>query len=449
MRFDLPSAARNPISLIGVAITTAAAVVFLALLALELSGQIQNPYLGLVLFIAVPAVLVFGLLLMPVGVWRQHRRIAQQRAVDEWPVIDLRLPRTRSVVFSVALLTLVSTLTVTLAADSGVHYMEGAEFCGTTCHTTMGPEWKSYQVSPHAEVACVSCHVGPGAGALIESKVAGTVQLWKVMTDTTPKPIPGAVHSMRPARETCQTCHWNERDIGDKLRQVREYADDEKSTETLTTLQLHVGGGRADLKAGSGIHWHMNINNRIEFVATDPERQTIAYVRFTNREGEAREYFADDVTPEQIAQGERRNMDCMDCHNRPAHTFDPTPERGIDNAIARRQIPTSLPFTRKEAVAAVKDEYPSTAAALAGIEARLRKVYQAQSADPALAGLVAGVQDVYGRHVFPEMNVKWGTYPNNIGHMFFQGCFRCHTDTLKTKAGQTINQDCESCHAMP
>lgn len=449
MRFDLPSAARNPISLIGTAIATAAAVVFLALLALELGGQIQNPYLGLLLFIAVPSVFVLGILLVPIGVWRQHRRIAQQKAVDEWPVIDLRLPRTRAVIFSVLLLTMINALLVTLAAYGGVHYMESAEFCGTTCHTTMGPEWKAYEVSPHSQVACVSCHVGPGAAALIESKVAGTVQLWRVMTDTTPKPIPGAVRTMRPARETCQTCHWSERDIGDKLRQVREYADDEKSSETVTTLQLHVGGGRAELNAGSGIHWHMNIDNRIEFVATDPDRQTIAWVKFSDRAGNAREYFADGVTPDQIAQGERRTMDCMDCHNRPAHTFDPTPERAIDNAIARRQIPTDLPFTRREAVAAVKDEYRTTGEAIAGIEARLRKTFAPQSENPVLARVIAGVQDVYGRNVFPEMNVKWGTYPNNIGHMFFQGCFRCHTDTLKMKDGKTINQDCESCHAMP
>jgi hypothetical protein len=449
MKLDLPAAARNPISLVGVAITTAAAVLFLVLLALDFMGQLTNPYIGLLTFIAIPGVFVFGLLLIPLGTWRQRKRIAAGEAEADWPVVDLRRPRTRSAIVGVLALTIVNVAIVSLAAFGAVHQMESAEFCGTMCHTTMGPEWKSYQVSPHAEVACVSCHVGPGAGALIESKIRGSVQLWKVMMDTTPKPIPAPVHSMRPARETCQTCHWNEREIGDKLRQVREYADDEKSSETLTTLQLHVGGGRAELDAGSGIHWHMNIDNTVEFVATDAQRQAIAYVKFTDRAGNVSEYFADGSTPEQIAQGERRTMDCMDCHNRPAHTFDPTAERAIDNAIARRQIPVTLPFTRKEAVAAVKDDYRSSAEALAGIEARLRKVYAAQAADPALGRVIAGVQDVYGRNVFPEMNVKWGTYPNNSGHMFFQGCFRCHTDTLKTRDGRTINQDCETCHAMP
>jgi hypothetical protein len=449
MRVDLPSAARNPISLLGTAVATAAAVLFVVLFLLDQFGQIRNPYFGLLLFVAIPAVLVIGLVLIPIGIWRQHRWLRTHAGADEWPVIDLRLPRTRAVVLGTLIVTCVSLAMVSLAAFGAVHHMESREFCGTTCHTTMGPEWASSEVSPHAEVACVACHVGPGAGALLESKIAGTVQLWKVAVDSTPKPIPAPVKSMRPARETCQTCHWNERDIGDKLRIVREYADDEKSSETVTTLQLHVGGGRAELNVGSGIHWHMNIDNRIEFIATDEQRQNIPWVKFTDRDGNVREYTVDGTTPEVLAKGEHRVMDCMDCHNRPAHTFEPAPERAIDNAIAARQIATTLPFTRREAVAAVKDQYASSAEAMTGIEARLRKVYAAQSSDPAVANLIRGVQDVYGRNVFPAMNVTWGTYPNNIGHNFFPGCFRCHDENHKTKDGSVIKQDCESCHAMP
>ena len=198
----------------------------------------------------------------------------------------------------------------------------------------MEPEWKAYQVSAHAEVACVSCHVGPGAEALVQSKIAGTRQLWQLFTNNVPTPVPAPVHTMRPARETCQTCHWAEKKHGDKLKSIREFADDEKSTETVTTLQLHVGGGRAELGAGSGIHWHMNIDNQIEFISTDPQRQTIPWVKFTDRAGNVKEYAIDGVTPEQLAQGERRSMDCIDCHNRPAHTFEPAPERAVDNAIA-------------------------------------------------------------------------------------------------------------------
>ena len=448
MRIDLPSAMRNPISLIGAAISTAMALVFLALLALEMAGQLTNPYLGLLLFLAVPAVLIIGVLLMVIGFVRERRRVAAGK-VSDWPIIDLRLPRTRSVVFGAALVTCVNILIVSLAAYGTVHHMETAEFCGTTCHTTMEPEWKAYQVSPHARVTCVSCHVGPGAGALIESKVAGTRQLWKVISNTVPTPVNAPVRSMRPARETCQTCHWDEKSHGDKLRQIREYADDEKSTETMTTLQLHIGGGRADIGTGSGIHWHMNIDNHVEFIATDTQRQTIPWIKFTDRHGNVREYVVDGVTPEQLAKGERRSMDCMDCHNRPAHTFDPTIERAVDNAIATGELPRSLSFARREAVLALKDDYPTAGAARSGIEARLRKFYAAQSNDASLPRVIDAVQNIYARNVFPAMRVQFGTHPNNIGHVFFNGCFRCHDDNHKARDGSVIKQDCETCHAMP
>src|SRR6478735_1447560 len=448
MRLDLRTAVRNPVSLVGAAITTAAAVVFLALLILELAGQLHNPYMGLLLFVAVPAVFVFGLVLIPIGISRQRRR-ALAGAPDEWPVIDLRLPQTRSLVFGVALLTFVNVLIVSLAAFGSLHHMESKEFCGTTCHTTMEPEWKAHQVSNHAEVDCVACHVGSGAQALVESKVSGTRQLWHVMTNSVTAPVPTPVHSMRPARETCQTCHWAEKMHGDKLKMVREYADDEGSSETVTTLQLHVGGGRQAFGSGKGIHWHMNIDNQIEFVSTDDKRETIPYVKLTDRSGNVKEFVVEGTTPDQIAKGERRTMDCLDCHNRPAHPFAPSAERAIDTAIANGHLPKTLPFARREAVAALKDEYASGEEAQRGIDARLRKAFAAKSGDPALVQTIAAVQDIYGSNVFPAMKVKWGTYPNNIGHTFFNGCFRCHDDNHKAKDGSVIKQDCETCHAMP
>jgi hypothetical protein len=169
MQFDLPSATRNPISLTGAAIATAMAIVFLALLALDLGGQVHNPYFGLLLFVAVPAGFVFGLLLIPIGIRRHRKKVLAGDATGEWPVIDLRLPRTRTVNFTVALLTFVNVIIVSLAAVGAMHHMESAEFCGQNCHTTMEPEWKAHQVSPHAEVACVACHVGDGAKAVVES----------------------------------------------------------------------------------------------------------------------------------------------------------------------------------------------------------------------------------------------------------------------------------------
>ena len=443
MRVDLPSAVRNPISLIGVAVATAMAVVFLLLLTLEFTGQLTNPYAGLLVFVAVPFVFVIGLLLIPIGMWRQRRRVAAGHAPDDYPVIDLRLPRTRSVILGVALLTIVNVFIVSLAGFGAVHHMESTEFCGQTCHTTMEPEWKAHQVFPHAKVACVSCHVGPGAAGFIEAKAAGTRQLWHVMTNQVQMPVEAPVRSMPPASETCLGCHSGTKHLGDRMRVVRDYADDETGTETATTLQMHVGG----VRPASGIHWH--IAQQIEYVATDRERQTIPYVKFTDSNGNVKEYTAEGVTKEQLAQGERRLMDCMDCHNRPAHTFEPSAERAVDNAIANGRLPRTLPFARREAVAALKDEYPSGEEAQRGIDARLRKAFASHASDPALASTISAVQNIYSTNVFPAMKVKWATYPNNIGHTFFNGCFRCHDDSHKAGDGSVIKQDCETCHAMP
>lgn len=447
--FQLPPAARNPVSLLGMAIATAMAWVFLALLALDFLGYLANPYIGLVLFVAVPAAFIAGLMLIPIGVWRERRRAPG--TVRDWPVFDLRDPHRRSVIGTVLALTFVNVLIVSIAAYGGVHYMETTAFCGTTCHTTMEPEYVAHQRGPHAQVECVRCHVGPGAGPLVQSKLAGTRQLVHVITNRVPAPVPPPPALISPARDTCEGCHWPERFIGDRTRVIREFANDEKNSETDTTLRLHVGGGSRTRGIGTGIHWHMNLDNEVEFVTAADKPDSIPYIRLRDRAGNVREYFAEDATPQQIAAGTRQRMDCMDCHNRPAHTFAPSAIAAIDNAMAQGLIPRELPFARREAVAAVRVTYADRAAAMAGIGSRLRTFYQARGGvDPALVNrAIAGAQDAWASNVFPAMKVTWGTYPSHIGHVDSPGCFRCHDDTHKTKdGGHVISQDCELCHAI-
>jgi hypothetical protein len=259
---------------------------------------------------------------------------------------------------------------------------------------------------------------------------------------------------MVPARDTCEQCHWPEELHGDKVRRVVEYGDDEKNTESATTLQLHVGGGSERLGIASGIHWHMNLANEIEYIATDPERQVIPYVRLKDRSGRIREYVADGVTAAQLAKGERRRMDCMDCHNRPAHTMSSAAERSVNAAMSRGEIPTALPFVHREAVRVLKAAYPTQAAASDAIRDALHQFYR--SGYPALYAshrqdverAVSGTQRIYESSVFPEMRVGFGTYPNNIGHVDSAGCFRCHDDNHKATDGTKIGQDCESCHKI-
>jgi len=442
---------RNPVSLLGIAIATAMAAVFLVLVALHLAGFLKNPYVGLLVFIALPLLFLTGLALIPAGAWWTARRRAHHGGTPDWPVIDLRQPRQRTIALAVIALTAVNVLIVALAANGAVHAMESNAFCGQVCHTTMEPQATAHRVWPHASVSCTQCHVGPGAGSFVEAKLAGTRQLFHVVTGRVPKPIPPPSQLIQPARATCEGCHWPDSFHGDVVRVVREYAADEANTESSTTLRLHVGGGSRRLGSGSGIHWHMNLDNRIDFIASGEREEVIPYVRVTDRQGQVREYFAEGTTRDQVAGKPVRRMDCMDCHNRPAHTFDVSPERAVNAALADGRIPRQLPFVRREAVNAVRESYQDKQAALKEIAQRLTRFYDERGGvDPAMVRrAVAATQDVWATNVFPAMRVTWGTYPNHIGHVDSPGCSRCHDDSHKAADGKVISQDCELCHTVP
>ena len=448
MRLNRSAIFRHPVALFGAALTTVAAVLFLILLLLDAFGYFHNPYFGLLLFVAIPAAFVIGLILIPIGARLAARRRAAGAPPPEWPVFDLNVARQRKLIGAVLLLTIVNLVLLSMASYGAVHYMETTEFCGQVCHTTMEPQYVAHQSGPHARVPCVACHVGPGVDALVESKLAGTRQLWQIVSRNVPAPVPSPVASMRPARETCENCHWPEKFHGDEVRVIREYAEDEANTETVTTLTMFVGGGSSKLGIGTGIHWHMNLDNQIDYITTDPKREVIPWVRLQARDGTVREFTTPGTTPEQLAKGERRRMDCLDCHSRPAHSLAPTPERALNEAIGRGLIPRELPFVRREALAAITPPYPDKEAALAAIATKLREFYKGNP--PANAALVdravAATQDLWARNVFPTMKVTWGTYPNHISHIDTPGCFRCHDDEHTTKDGRLIKQDCEMCH---
>ena len=446
----MPSSAlaRHPASLAGAALATASAVAFIALFVADLLGLFDNPYASLAVFVAVPALFVTGLLLIPFGMWLEHRRLLRDPGAErEWFVIDLRSAATRRRVFMFAVLTAVNIAIVLVAGYGSLHSMESPSFCGQTCHTPMRPQYTAWQDAPHSEVACVQCHIGEGGRAFVKYKLNGLRQLYHVVTGHYPRPIPG-VADLRPAVEVCGKCHWPEKGSGDIIRVKREYADNEANTETATILQLFLGGPGAPTPAGRAIHWHADPRVRIEFIYTDSERQTIKFVKYTDAQGQVREYAAAGTTPEELAQGSRRTMDCVDCHNVAAHRMAPAPEQAVDAAIAAGRIDRSLPFVRREGVRLVKASHETPDDAARMIDQEMRQFYTAQGrgGDAQVASAVTALQDIYRRNVFPDMKVTFGTYPDNVGHTTSAGCFRCHDGTLVAKDGSSINSDCEYCH---
>jgi hypothetical protein len=310
----------------------------------------------------------------------------------------------------------------------------------------MQPQFVAWREGPHSRIACANCHIAPSAQGFVQAKLAGTRQLVHVVTDRVPRPVPPGAHMAAGAQaRTCLGCHRPSFGGADAIRVIREFADDEANTETVTVLQMFMGGPTS---GGQSIHWHADPANRIEYVATGTDRQTIIYIKATDAKGQVKEYRAADVTDEAIASGVHRTMDCVDCHNTVGHPISPTAERMVDRAIATGGVSSKLPFVRREGVRLVSASYPSQDEAATAIDRGLRDFYTKQSgADPqAVSRASAALQDVYRRNVFPSMKVTWGSYPENRVHIASPGCVRCHDDEHKAKDGSTINGDCEYCH---
>jgi hypothetical protein len=450
MAWTLLAFVRNPLSLVGLTLSTAVALLFIVLFFLESFGYLTNPYLGLLKFVALPALFVVSFLLVPVGaLWARRRGRS-----PAWAPVDMSYRHHRRIAGGVVTLGVVYVVFVSMAGYGTVAYMETPSFCGQACHSVMGPQFGAWQEAAHSRVYCVACHVGDGAAYSVRAKISGTRQLLAVATGHFERPIPTPVRTLRPARDTCERCHWPDKYHGYRPREFREYGDDEANTEFVTRLTIHVGGGSERLGFADGIHWHMNLANEIEYIATDDRRQVIPWVRLRDRHGTVREYVVDGVTPEELAAGERRRMDCMDCHNRAAHVFAAAPEQAVDQALAAGRLSRELPFVRREVVAAIAEEYASRDEALAAIAGRLQAFYRqpemAPRADAArVARAVAIAQDLYSRNVSPEMRIGWGSYPNELGHTYFPGCFRCHTDEHRAQDGSVIRADCALCHTEP
>ena len=449
MRPVFAAALRSRLAAAGIALTTASALLFLALIAFELFGYLQNPYAGILVFIMVPALFALGLLLIPLGLWLDRRR--RTTAPPAWPTLNLADAALRRAVIFIVIATLVNIAILSVASFGAVEYSESQAFCGQACHSVMSPEFIAHQAGPHARIHCVTCHVGPGTGAFLTAKLNGTRQLALVARGNFDRPIPVPIDNLPAARVTCEQCHSSDRYTGDVTKVFYEHADDEANTQARTAVRLKVGGPIAGTRGGSGIHWHMNRENIVEYVAMDDKREQIGYVRTSTPDGQVREYFADGVAAD-IATRPRRRMDCFDCHNRPAHTFGTTAERAVDAAIGSGQIDAKIPFVRRDAVRALRAAYPSHEVASAQIERSMREAFNSRAPsgveEASLRRAIEVTRALYTTNVFPSMNVGWGTYANQSGHTTSNGCFRCHDEAHKTRDGLAIGQDCELCHVI-
>jgi nitrate/TMAO reductase-like tetraheme cytochrome c subunit len=260
-----PSLARNVISSIGVVIALIAVANILFLVVADATGA-HNPYVGIFAYAVVPGILVFGIAIFVLGLLLERRRRHKMAPEDiaRYPDLDLNDPKVRkATLFTVAGLVLFVTFSI-LGSYQAYHYTDSDAFCGTLCHTVMHPEYTAYKQSPHARVGCVGCHVGEGAGWYVRSKLSGSYQLYSATFDKYPRPIQSPVENLRPARETCEQCHWPEKFFGAQLKVFTHYAYDETNTPREVRMLIKTGGGSPTGGLVAGIHWHMFNENKIE-----------------------------------------------------------------------------------------------------------------------------------------------------------------------------------------
>lgn len=449
----------NLLTLAGLVVVALTIVLIVTFMMFSMITPMHNPYVDVVGYLVLPGILAVGLLMCPLGMglkaWRIHRRFAAEKLTFRLPQIDLNRPRLRRFVLVFSGVTLFVVLPLMgLTSYQGYHYTESSDFCGQVCHAVMEPQATAYEVSSHARVSCAGCHIGSGAGWFVRSKLSGTRQVFKVLNGTYPRPVPPAITELRPARDTCEECHWPAKFFGQQLKTIVHYAPNEANTRREIRVLLKTGGGDPSTGRVEGIHAHMALAGRIEYVAVDEGLQDIPWVKYIADSGEELIYRSDGrAASDPPPPGTPRSVDCMDCHNRAAHKFRP-PTEAVDLFLAAGKIDVTLPYIKREAVAALATPYDGPQAAHTGIERALTAFYREHypqvvgQRGEAVRQAVEAVRSLYRNSFFPHMNVDWRTYPDNIGHLYSPGCLRCHDGRHVNQYGTAISSDCDVCHTF-
>jgi nitrate/TMAO reductase-like tetraheme cytochrome c subunit len=456
MKRIFPPSFYNPLTLVGAAIAGVSFGLILFLMLLETLAENPKPYMGIIAFVILPVFLLIGIAAAAYGVLRTHRRLRSGVAREmQLPRIDLNNPHHRAAFAIVLAGAILFLLFSAFGSFKAYEYTDSDAFCGETCHKVMSPEYTAYQYSPHARVGCVKCHIGSGADWFVRSKLSGTYQVYATVFNKYPRPIPTPIQNLRPAQETCEQCHWPKHFFSEKEQSGSYYLSDEKNTPLALTLLIKIGGGNIEAGPTSGIHWHMNIANEVLYFPADSTRQVIPWVRVKAPDGKMTVYRSTEnvLTEEVLQKAKLRRMDCIDCHNRPTHIYHP-PARSVNHVMSLGWIDPRLPYVKSIAVKALEAPYATTQGGLDSIKLAIDEYYRtsypeiARTMQPAIQRSVEEVQKIYSRNYFPEMQVNWKRFPDNIGHMYYPGCFRCHDGKHVSEDGRVLSRECSTCHVI-
>jgi NapC/NirT cytochrome c family, N-terminal region len=440
----------NWVGIFGLVLAMCSLFAALCLIAIDFFHGFRQPYVGILIYLILPSFIWIGLMFAGVGVWLERRRRTKPAAAEATVEANGRR-RTRQLVAAFACVFFFLMFSA-LGSYRAFQVTESPGFCGALCHTVMQPEYATYKISPHSRVRCTECHIGPGASWFVRSKISGLYQVYATVTNTYPRPIPVPVQNLRPARETCEQCHWPAKFYGWLELRRQFFLPDKQNTPWNIRLLVYVGGAVATKAPVGGIHWHMVVSNRMEYIATDESRQTIPWIKVMNREtGAVNVYESKDnpLTPQQKTLPVRV-LDCVDCHNRPTHIFD-SPYRALDISMGMGRIDPSIPDIKvKAAEALIKAAGTgSQARGIALIPQQLSKEYADFKDQSKIGQAISETQMIFRDNFFPAMKTDWKVRPNNIGHYIWPGCFRCHDGSHVDKTtGRAIPNACNTCHII-
>jgi hypothetical protein len=458
---------RSRISIVGLAMVGVLLPVLLILMLLDLQGLISAPYFVFLINLVIWPLCGIGFLLIFIGLFFSRRDSEEiglyaLEYLQEQFSRPGRFVRVRKLIYLAIASTLITGFILLAAFSKGFQYTESVAFCGLFCHSVMEPEHVTYQNSPHSSVRCVQCHLGGEGQALLKrSKLSGVKQLFATATGSSSRPIKTPLASLRPESENCNSCHRPEKFYGDRLYVKNRFLPDKDNTPARTVMLMRVGSGGSQGQEARDIHWHISEDHEVLYQHADRERENITRVILNKPDG-SREVFIDVAnekgTDPPLGSGrpessEWKKMDCIDCHNRPAHIFR-LPGEALDQKLLTNTIPGSLPYIKRQALEAITGEYETTEIGVGRISQLLQNWYRENYPDMTageealLEQAIRGAQQAYKENVFPRMNIGWGTYKSFLGHVEDSGCFRCHGRLQEETTGRPITADCHACHVI-
>jgi NapC/NirT cytochrome c family, N-terminal region len=454
----LPPSSKNWLTIIGSIIALINLLIIIILFIVSTIFDKGNTYLGLFIYIILPGFMLLGLIMIPVGMINKRRKLNRETipGKSRLPLIDLNDVRHRNAFVIFTMTTIVVLFLSTFGSFEAYHYTESVVFCGTLCHKVMEPEYTAYHNSPHANVTCVECHVGSGADWYVKSKLSGLHQVYAVLANIYPKPIGTPLHDLRPARETCENCHWPQKFYPRTLQTNKYFLADSVNSEWDIMLQMKTGPENSGLGFREGIHWHINPSVKIEYISNNDKRENITYVRYTNKiTGEITVYRNNEnpIADSLVAASQSRTMDCIDCHNRPSHNYN-SPPVYFNKILLNGAVSKEIPYIKKVAMNILKQSFSNKDTAFMMIKDSITKFYKSKYGgyysknNKLIDNSIASIQKAFSENTFPGMRVTYDRYPEHIGHLESEGCFRCHNNAFKSENGRTIAKDCNLCHSI-